>query len=151
VDLFLQHLHGIHRAVNGCRPLSGLPLPPRDALNLSRLPALLSVDLLAQLALGLHRHRLHDELHTTRFARAVLAVAVLPEVAPFPVTTLEPVLIKEAHDLGMGQLRRRLSAGPRNLRQRSYVAAVWCSASGRVPVIYVSLKVTQRPSHGPRS
>ena len=42
---------------------------------------------------------MHDELHAACFANPVLFVAMLPKVAPFPITALEPVLIKEAHVL----------------------------------------------------
>ena len=68
-----------------------------DPLNLGSSSSFLGVDLLAELASVADGHRLHDEFHSASFACAVLAVTVLPEVAPFPVATCESVLIEEAH------------------------------------------------------
>jgi hypothetical protein len=59
--------------------------------------ALLGLDLEAQLAFLLERDAVVDHFHATGFARAVLGLAVLAEVAPLPVAALVDVLFVEAH------------------------------------------------------
>lgn len=40
---------------------------------------------------------MHDELHAACFANSVFFVTVLSEMTPFPITTLEPMLVEETH------------------------------------------------------
>lgn len=97
IDLAIQTPDRVQRLVNGRSELGPLALPPVDALHLGGPAPHLRVDLLAELALRLDRHRLHDELHAARFANAVLLGAVLAEMAPLPIATGKTVLIEEAH------------------------------------------------------
>ena len=58
---------------------------------------MLGVELVAKLAFLLIRNRGHDKFHATCFTRAVLSIAVLSEVTPFPVAASETMLVKETH------------------------------------------------------
>jgi hypothetical protein len=55
------------------------------------------VDFLAKLALLADGNGLHNEFHPACFTGAIFSVAVLSEVAPFPVTALKPMLVEETH------------------------------------------------------
>jgi len=96
-DLLLERLNNVLAAIDAGAKLATFTLPTHDPVDLSHSSALLGVDLLAQLAFLAYWHRCHNQLHTTGFTRAVLAVAVLTEVAPLPIAALESVLVKEAH------------------------------------------------------
>lgn len=62
--------------------------------------ALFGLDLEAQLAFLRQPEGLVDHFHATGFAGAVLSLAVLAEVAPFPVAAGVDVLFVEAHCFG---------------------------------------------------
>lgn len=55
------------------------------------------LDLVAEFAFLVIVHRRHDELHAACFPGTVLSVAMLTEMSPFPIATLKPMLIVEAH------------------------------------------------------
>lgn len=42
---------------------------------------------------------MHDEFHTASFTCTVFPIAMLSEVAPFPVAACKPVLVEETHVL----------------------------------------------------
>lgn len=97
IDLAIQASNQLHRFVNRRSEFVPLALPPVDTIDFGPPASHLGVDLLAQLALGPDRNRLHDELHTTSFTNAVFLGAVLAEVTPLPVAADESMLIEEAH------------------------------------------------------
>ena len=84
-----------------------LPCPPVNSLYLLNSSAALSFNLVTDPALLFQSICLHDQFHTTGLSSSVLAVAVLSEVAPFPVAAGETMLIEEAH-----VLEKRLQHGP---------------------------------------
>lgn len=89
VDVPLRLLDG-----GGAVPLL---LPAGDVgLHLGDAPALL-LDLIAELAVPLLVVGAVDQLQPARLARPVLLVALLPEVAPFPVAAVPPGLLEVAH------------------------------------------------------
>jgi hypothetical protein len=59
--------------------------------------AALGVDFLADFAFLLELVRLHYKFHTARFTGAVLMIAMLSEMAPFPISAGETVLIEKTH------------------------------------------------------
>ena len=97
MDLFVQCFDHVRRSVDRGPEFAPFSLPAADALVLSTPPSLLSIDLVANLALLLVRNGMHDKLHAASFARAIFPVAMLSEVTPFPVTARKPVHIKETH------------------------------------------------------
>lgn len=97
VDFAIQVPDDLHGLVDRCPELAAFALPPTNAIHLSGPAAHLSVNLLAQLALGTGGQCLHDKLHTTRFTHSVLLGTMLSEVAPFPIATGKAVLVEEAH------------------------------------------------------
>ena len=96
-DLFFERLHNLLAAVDAGGELAALALPAQDAIDLGRSSSLFGVDLLTQLALLADGYRCHDQFHAARFTGSVLAIAVLAEVAPFPVTALKSMLVEKAH------------------------------------------------------
>ena len=83
-------------------PAVALALPPVDVVvHLCHAPRLLG-DLLADLAVRRYQVRLVHQLEPAGFSRAVLLVALLSEVAPFPVPAVPPGLFKVAHFDGRG-------------------------------------------------
>ena len=103
-DLFLQGPDDVPGAVNGCAEPSRFPLPTGNSFHLCELPAMFCVDLVAEFAFLTDWDGLHYEFHPARFTSSVFSVAMLSEVAPFPVPTLESVLIEEAHVWDFGFL-----------------------------------------------
>ncbi len=97
VDLPIQGLDHLVRAVNRSSELATLSLPAVDSV-LFRAPAsLFGIDFVAELAFLADGNGLHDQFHTTRFARAILSVAVLSEVSPFPIAASKSMLVEKAH------------------------------------------------------
>lgn len=68
-----------------------------NSLHLRLPPTALRVDLVTDLTFLRDPVGLHDQLHATRFAGSIFSIAVLSEVAPFPVATLKSMLVEEAH------------------------------------------------------
>lgn len=97
MNLLVQCFDHVRRALNRSPELAPFPLPAADAFVLGTAASLLDVDPVANLALLVDCNGGHDEFHTAGFTRAVFPVAMLSEVAPFPVTTGETVLVEEAH------------------------------------------------------
>lgn len=97
IDLPFQRLDNLVGPVNGSPEFASLPLPAADAVLFCTPASLFGLDFVAELALLVDWNRLHDQFHTASFACAILSVAVLSEVAPFPITTGKSVLVVEAH------------------------------------------------------
>lgn len=97
VDFVVQSSNHLHGFVDRSTELAPIALPAIDALDLGGPTAHLGVDLLAELALGASRNRLHDELHAAGFTDTVLLGAVLAEVTPLPVAASKSMLVVEAH------------------------------------------------------
>ena len=74
-----------------------LAAPAVVIINMLGAAALFGLDLEAQLAFVRQTEGLVDHFHAAGFARAVLGLAVLAEVAPFPVAASVDVLFVEAH------------------------------------------------------
>lgn len=74
-----------------------LGAPALDVLRHLLVPPLLLLDLVAQLAVARLVLCVVDELEPARLARPVLLVALLFEVAPFPVPALPARLFEIAH------------------------------------------------------
>lgn len=79
-----------------------LAAPALDVLGHLVIPALLLLNLVAQLALARLVVGVVDELEPARLARPVLLVALLAEVAPFPIPALPARLFEITHFLGGG-------------------------------------------------
>ena len=97
VDLTLQRFDDLVRSVNRGSELAPFPLPAADAVFFCTSAPLFGVNLVAELAFLMDWNGLHDQFHTARFPRAVLSVAMLSEVAPFPITTGKSMLVVETH------------------------------------------------------
>lgn len=97
MDLLIQCFDHVRRSVNRGPVFASFSLPAADALVLRTATSLFGIDLVAKLALLGILNGLHDELHAASFTSAVFPVAVLSEVAPFPVTTVKPMLVEETH------------------------------------------------------
>jgi len=101
-------------------PAVALALPPVDVVvHLCHAPRLLG-DLLADLAVRRYQVRLVHELEPAGFSRAVLLVALLSEVAPFPVPAVPAGLFKVAHFDGRGVGLLQMS------RACSQCCSHWC-------------------------
>ena len=97
VDLGVETFNILARPIDGRPEFAALLLPAADTLKFLLTSSELGLDFIACLAFVADRVGGHDEFHATGLARAVLPVAVLTEVAPLPVATLEDVLIEETH------------------------------------------------------
>lgn len=97
IDFTVKTSNHVHCLFNRGAKLIRLTLPSSNTIDFGSPAAHFCFDLLAELALGSRRDRLHDELHATRLANPVLLGTVLSEVTPLPVATGEAVLIVEAH------------------------------------------------------
>lgn len=97
VDFVVQSSNQIQRFVDRGTKLVAITLPAVDTFDFGGPPAHLGVDLLAELAFGPCRNRLHDELHATRFTDSILFGAVLAEMAPLPIAASKSMLVVEAH------------------------------------------------------
>lgn len=97
MDLLVELSDFIVGFVNACPMLRGVFLPTADLVLLLDLPTLFRVQFVTELAFLANRMSLHNKFHATRFTGTIFPVTVLTEIAPFPVTTGESVLIKEAH------------------------------------------------------
>lgn len=97
VDFVVQSSNHFQRFVDRRTELVAITLPAIDAFDLGSPAAHLGVDLLAELALGSCRNRLHDEFHATRFTDSVLLGTVLAKVTPLPVAASKSMLVVEAH------------------------------------------------------
>ena len=95
--LLVKHFDRFLRSFNGGSESAAVALPATDAVHLGCSTAALGLNLVTQSAFLLDWQGLHDKFHTTSFARSVLAVAVLAEVSPLPITAEESVLVEEAH------------------------------------------------------
>lgn len=102
VDLIADRLDLVqcffHRGSVAARLLS----PALVVVLVFRESPLFGLDLLAQLALIGQALGLVDHLHATGFARAILLLTVLAEVAPLPVAALELKLVVETHGEDVG-------------------------------------------------
>ena len=98
-DLLVQGMDNLHRLVDRRLELATVALPAGDAFHFLLAAAILCGDLVAECAFLAHGKRVHDKLHATRFTTSVFAVAMLAEIAPFPVATFETILIVVAHSL----------------------------------------------------
>lgn len=95
-DVFLKLSHLLEGFLDR-RRLVPLGLPTFDLLLAVLELAVLLLELLAQGAsLGLFL-ALAEKLHAACFAHAVLGLTVLAELSPLPITTLEDVIVVEAH------------------------------------------------------
>lgn len=97
MDLLVQCFDHVRRSVNRGPVFAPLSLPAADALVLRAPTSLFGIDLVAKLAFLGILNGLHDKLHAASFTSAVFPVAVLSEVAPFPVTTVKSMLVEETH------------------------------------------------------
>ena len=79
------------------RPSVPLALPPLDVAAHLVYPPLLFEALVANLARGGHEGGLKDEFEPARLSGAVLLVALLTKVSPFPVSAVPAGLFKVAH------------------------------------------------------
>lgn len=96
-NLFVQGVNNVHRLIDGRLEFATVTLPTVDAFHFLLAAAVFCGDLVAECAFLSHRKRVHDKLHATRFTTSIFAVAVLAEIAPFPVATFETILIVIAH------------------------------------------------------
>jgi hypothetical protein len=100
LDLAVQLVDDVLRFLDGGW-VPSLALPAGDSIYLSLTFAKLGVHLVAVLALAVLIDCLVDQFHAACFSHAVLPVAVLAEVAPFPIAAGETGLFVEAHCLFM--------------------------------------------------
>lgn len=97
MDLFIQCLDHVGRSVDRGPELAPFSLPAADAFVLSTSAALLGIDLVAKLTLLRVGNGVHNKLHAAGFTCTVFPVAVLSEMAPFPVATGKSVHVEETH------------------------------------------------------
>ena len=97
MDFFVQCFDHVGRPVDRGPELSPFSLPAADALVLSTSASLLGIDFVAKLALLRVGNGVHDELHAASFTCAVFPVAVLSEVAPFPIAAGKTMHVEETH------------------------------------------------------
>jgi hypothetical protein len=104
IDLALQGLDVAEGLFDAGLVALRLAAPAVVVVDVLGAAALLGLDLEAQLTLLRQPEGLVDHLHAAGLAGAVLGLAVLAEVAPFPVAAGVDVLFVEAHDdvLGWG-------------------------------------------------
>jgi hypothetical protein len=102
IDLALEHLNIPERLLDAGLVALRLAAPAVVVVDVLGAAALLGLDLEAQLALVGEPEGLVDHLHAAGLAGAVLGLAVLAEVAPFPVAAGVDVLFVEAHGVGWG-------------------------------------------------
>ena len=96
-NLFFQSLDNIPRTVNRRAKPASFSLPTADSLHLCQLSSVFRFNLVAQFAFLADWNGLHDEFHATCFTCSIFSIAMLSEMSPFPITTLESVLIEKAH------------------------------------------------------
>lgn len=97
IYLFVQNLDHVVRPVNRGSEFAAFSLPAADPIYLCATAPLFRIDLVAKFAFLTDRDGLHDQFHTAGFTCAVLSVAMLSKVSPFPVATSKTVLVEEAH------------------------------------------------------
>lgn len=97
LHLTLQLPDDVLGALNRGHKFAPFPLPSVNALLLLGATPLLCIDFVTNPAFLAVRHCAHNKLHTARFTCAILSVAMLPEMAPFPIATSETMLVKETH------------------------------------------------------
>jgi hypothetical protein len=97
VDFLIEVFDDLVRSLDGCFELAALGLPSLDLDYLCSTTAELGVDLLADLALVIAPDYRIDKLHAAGFSGAILAVAVLAEAVPLPITAGPHHLVEEAH------------------------------------------------------
>lgn len=100
IDFALQHLDIAQCLLNTRLVAFRLAAPAVVVVDVLGAAALFGLDLEAQLAFLRQPEGLVDHFHATGFAGAVLSLAVLAEVAPFPVAAGVDVLFVEAHCFG---------------------------------------------------
>lgn len=96
IDRHLNLRHVVLSLLDGSPPVPLAP-PPLDVLRHLVVPPLLLLDLVAQLAVAGLVVGIVDQLEATRLARSVLLVALLAEIAPFPVPASPACLFEIAH------------------------------------------------------
>jgi hypothetical protein len=97
VDLLAQDLHLLNGLLHAEAVLGRVRGPALVVGLVLLVAALLALNLLAHAALLGQADGLEDHLHAARFARAVLLLAVLAEVAPLPVVAGVLVVVVVAH------------------------------------------------------
>ena len=97
IDLALKNLDITESLLDAGLVALRLAAPAVVVVDVLGAAALLGLDLEAQLALVRQPEGLVDHLHAAGLAGAVLGLAVLAEVAPFPVAAGVDVLFVEAH------------------------------------------------------
>lgn len=100
IDLALQHLNIPESLLDAGLVALRLAAPAVVVIDVLGTAALLGLDFEAQLALLGQPEGLVNHFHAAGLAGAVLGLAVLAEVAPFPVAAGVDVLFVEAHLCG---------------------------------------------------
>lgn len=102
IDLALKNLDITESLLDAGLVALRLAAPAVVVVDVLGAAALLGLDLEAQLALFGQAEGLVDHLHAAGLAGAVLGLAVLAEVAPFPVAAGVDVLFVETHGWCLG-------------------------------------------------
>lgn len=96
-NFFVQLHDELVGPVDGGHQSGTFPFPPFQAINLGASTPELGFNLLAEAALAVLILGHIDELHTARFARAVLVIAPVGEAGPAPVSTGKTLLVVKTH------------------------------------------------------
>ena len=110
IDLTLQSLDVAQRLLDAGLVALRLAAPAVVVIDVLGAAALFGLNLEAELAFLGQAQGLVDHLHAAGFAGAVFCLAVLAEVAPFPVAASVDVLFVEAH-FGFGAWGSILGVG----------------------------------------
>ncbi len=97
IYLFVQDLDHVVRPVNRGSEFAAFSLPAADPIYLCATAPLFRIDLVAEFAFLTDRDGLHNQFHTASFTCAVLPVAMLSKMPPFPVAASKTVLVEKAH------------------------------------------------------